>query len=35
LKASPVSFILGTLTFKRKKIIMQSNYSLPCTLSFS
>ena len=35
LKASPVSFILGTLTFKRKKIIMQSNYSLPHTLSFS
>ena len=35
LKASPVSFILGTLTFKRKKIIMQSNYLSPCTPSFS
>ena len=32
LKASPVSFILGTLTFKRKKTITQSNYSSPCTL---
>ena len=36
LKASPVSFILGTLTFKRKKkITMHSNYSLPRTPSFS
>ena len=35
LKASPVSFILGTLTFKRKKITMQSNYSSPYTPSFS
>ena len=36
LKASPVSFILGTLTFKRKKkITMQSNYSSPRAPSFS
>lgn len=35
LKASPVSFILGTLTFKRKKITMQSNYSSPRIPSFS
>ena len=32
LKASPVSFILGTLTFKRKKATMQSNYLSPYTL---